>query len=85
METADELFAQRDEVALYVEHAQQMLQVAEHNLADGFLRLGDQPGLLRHLLRGQRAAGDQRAIPQQALGCHRHLPSALCQTRTDRG
>ena len=36
METADELFAQRDEVALYVEHAQQMLQVADHNLADGF-------------------------------------------------
>jgi uncharacterized protein (UPF0332 family) len=36
METADELFAQRDEVALYVEHAQQMLQVTEHNLADGF-------------------------------------------------
>ena len=36
METADEPFAQRDEVALYVEHAQQMLQVADHNLADGF-------------------------------------------------
>ena len=36
METADELFAQRDEVALYVQHAQQMLQVADHNLADGF-------------------------------------------------
>ena len=36
METADELFVQRDEVALYVEHAQQMLQVAKHNLADGF-------------------------------------------------
>jgi uncharacterized protein (UPF0332 family) len=36
METADELFAQRDEVGLYVEHAQQMLQVADHNLADGF-------------------------------------------------
>jgi uncharacterized protein (UPF0332 family) len=36
METADELFAQRDEVALYAEHAQQMLQVADHNLADGF-------------------------------------------------
>jgi uncharacterized protein (UPF0332 family) len=36
METADELFAQRDEAALYVKHAQQMLQVADHNLADGF-------------------------------------------------
>jgi len=36
METADELFAPRDEVVLYVEHAQQMLQVADHNLADGF-------------------------------------------------
>ena len=36
METPNELFAQRDEVALYVEHAQQMLQVADHNLADGF-------------------------------------------------
>jgi uncharacterized protein (UPF0332 family) len=36
METANELFAQRDEVALYVEHAWQMLQVADHNLADGF-------------------------------------------------
>jgi len=36
MKTADELFAPRDEVALYVEHAQQMLQVADHNLADGF-------------------------------------------------
>jgi uncharacterized protein (UPF0332 family) len=36
METADELFAPRDEVALYVEHARQMLQVADHNLADGF-------------------------------------------------
>jgi uncharacterized protein (UPF0332 family) len=36
MKTADELFAQRDEVALYVKHAQQMLQVADHNLADGF-------------------------------------------------
>jgi uncharacterized protein (UPF0332 family) len=36
MKTADELFAQRDEVVLYVDHAQQMLQVAEHNLADGF-------------------------------------------------
>ncbi len=29
METANELFAQRDEVALYAEHAQQMLQVPE--------------------------------------------------------
>ena len=36
METADELFAQRNEAALYVEHARQMLQVADHNLADGF-------------------------------------------------
>jgi uncharacterized protein (UPF0332 family) len=36
METSDELLAQRDEVALYVEHAQQMLQVANHNLTDGF-------------------------------------------------
>jgi uncharacterized protein (UPF0332 family) len=36
METPNELFAQRDEVALYAEHAQQMLQVADHNLADGF-------------------------------------------------
>jgi len=36
MKTPNELFAQRDEVALYVEHAQQMLQVADHNLADGF-------------------------------------------------
>jgi uncharacterized protein (UPF0332 family) len=36
MKTADELFAPRDEVALYVEHAQQMLQVADHNMADGF-------------------------------------------------
>jgi uncharacterized protein (UPF0332 family) len=36
METADDLFAQRDEVALYGEHARQMLQVADHNLADGF-------------------------------------------------
>ncbi|HID63932.1 MAG TPA: HEPN domain-containing protein [Anaerolineae bacterium] len=36
METANELFAHRDEAALYVEHAQQMLQVADHNLADGF-------------------------------------------------
>ena len=36
METPNELFAQRDEVALYVEHAQQMLQVADHNLADDF-------------------------------------------------
>ncbi len=36
VEAANELFAQRDEVALYVEHAQQMLQVADHNLADGF-------------------------------------------------
>jgi uncharacterized protein (UPF0332 family) len=36
MGTTDEPFAQRDEVALYVEHAQQMLQVADHNLADGF-------------------------------------------------
>ena len=36
METPNELFAQRDEVALYAEHARQMLQVADHNLADGF-------------------------------------------------
>ena len=36
METVDELFAQRDEVALYVEHARQMLEVAHHNLTDGF-------------------------------------------------
>ena len=26
----------KDEVALYIEHARHMLQVAEHNLADGF-------------------------------------------------
>jgi uncharacterized protein (UPF0332 family) len=26
----------KDEVALYIEHARQMLQVAEHNLANGF-------------------------------------------------
>ena len=36
METPDELFAPRDEVALYAEHARQMLKVADHNLADGF-------------------------------------------------
>ena len=28
--------ASRHEVALYVEHARQMLEVAAHNLADGF-------------------------------------------------
>jgi uncharacterized protein (UPF0332 family) len=32
----DELLTQRREVALYIEHARQMLVVAEHNLNDGF-------------------------------------------------